>query len=205
MPIQNPGNVSFHDSPGDRAKALLRVIGAVLEQGDYDSDVAPAERLNVALFLLSVAWHEGARLSTRTQVPQGPGRSFYQFEPPRARESVEYAKQHDDERSWLDDLAAAAGHPKSDILTAAKHLDGGDWPAGNLLDQRLRNDDLFATILIRVAIKKLPQAIPSGAGGHAEYWAGQWKRVFDSDDDRTEQIATFTTEANEVRALVGQP
>jgi hypothetical protein len=203
MPIQNLGNVATSDSPQKRANALFNVIRAVTKETDYDGGATPAQRLNASLFLLEVAWHEGARLTTRIQLPTGPGRSFYQFEMVRAREAVEYANQNDNSTTWLDDLAAAAGHTGAEILAAAQQL-GGAWPAGNLVDQRLRNDDLFASILIRVALKKLPQAIPTSVAGHATYWADQWKRVFDDVDDRTEQVARFTSEITEVRALVSQ-
>jgi hypothetical protein len=193
-------NVSLDSSPKDRVKTLRALIKTVMD----DMDNLALDRDNPSRFLLHVAWHEGRRLETREQDGGGPGRSFFQFEPLRAKEVVEYANQ----KGWLDKLVAAADSNIQEILTAAGNLptSGSTWPSNNLIEKFLGKSpftsDLFATYLARIAFKKIPQSVPGGNDNHAIYWAEHWKRKFSPPEDRARQIAVFTKAADAVDKIL---
>jgi hypothetical protein len=155
---------------------------------------------NIRRFLLHVAWHEGARLKHRSQIGGGPGRSFFQFEPPRAKDAVLYAFQ----KNWQGLLAAATGVPADQLKTAADALpsSGGAWPAANKVHDLLLANDLLGVYLARIAFEKVPAAIPAGNQAHAEYWADQWKIVFDSPQQRAQQIVAVKQAADAVDPLI---
>jgi hypothetical protein len=185
-------NVDVNASPADRKHAMEAIIKQVVD----DLDAFPSD--NVKAFILHVGWHEGAKLSHRTQIGGGPGRSFFQFEPPLAKDAVAYAKQ----KGWLANLASSTGKTEAEIESAADALpsSGGGWN-GNLIETLLTSSDLFAGYLCRIALRKLPSAIPTGVDAHSEYWAANWKRVFDSAEDRIAKKKQFVENANEVDSL----
>ena len=185
-------NVDTDASPAVRKQAMQTIIEQVVD----NLDASPSD--NVKSFLLHVGWHEGAQLLHRTQIGGGPGRSFFQFEPPLAKDAVAYAKQ----KGWLGKLAEGTGHTEAEIESAGAALPthGGLWN-GSLMETLLTSSDLFGTYLCRIALRKLPSEIPAGVDAHAEYWAAHWKRVFDSDNDRLDKKAQFVKNANEVDSL----
>jgi len=77
---------------------------------------------------------------------------------------------------------------------------GGGWN-GNLIETLRTSNDLFASYLCRIALRKLPSAIPTGVDAHSEYWATNWKRMFDSAEDRIAKKKQFVGNANEVDLL----
>lgn len=188
-------NVDITAAPADRKKALLESIDAVL--AEFDGKTPPPA---VRTFLLHVGWHEGAALKARTQIGGGPGRSFYQFEAPRAKDAVAYAKQ----KGWLGRLATSSGKSEMELADAGDALPAaGAWPANSLIEQLLgaADQDVFATDMIRVALKKIPAAVPAGLDDQAEYWAKHWKIQFASDADRVAKKAQFKAAAQAVDAL----
>jgi hypothetical protein len=64
------------------------------------------------------------------------------------------------------------------------------------------SSDLFGTYLIRIDLRRLPSAIPTGNQGHAQYWADNWKIQFDSDAQKQALIATFKGEADTADSLL---
>jgi hypothetical protein len=195
-------NVDTSAAPKDRVAALWDTIGLVVT----DLDSSPSD--NTKLFLLHVAWHEGAGLTARAQFGGGPGRSFYQFEPARARDAINYAES----KGWAARLAQAlqqdglipatttGGDATQMLLDARDALPttfGSPWPTSNpLVEQGLLGSDLFGTYLIRIDLRRIPAAIPAGNQGHAQYWADYWKIKFDSDSQKQALIATFKGEAD---------
>ncbi|PQO28493.1 hypothetical protein DTL21_28235 [Bremerella cremea] len=185
-------NVDTSESPENRVAAMWKIIDKVVS--DLDSGNTSSVSLNKKKFLLHVAWHEGAFLKHRKQIGGGPGRSFFQFEAPLAKDAVLYAKQ----KNWLGRLASASGKTENELETAANAITGGSWPDDNAIEESLLESDLFGTYLARIALKRIPQAIPTGNAAHAEYWADHWKRVFSSPEQRAELIERFENEADDV-------
>ncbi|MDB5269098.1 MAG: hypothetical protein JWP58_2138 [Hymenobacter sp.] len=161
---------------------------------------------NLRRFLLHVAWHEGAFLKQRKQNPVGPGRSFFQFEPLRAKEAVAYAKRREGADKFLTELARV-GNCTAEALEKAAADIGQSWPADNLLQDLLggaKANDLFGIYLARIAFAAIPGVIGSGPAAHATYWADNWKRVFDQSgpNTRPKLLARFEQEATVVDGLI---
>ena len=76
------------------------------------------------------------------------------------------------------------------------------FPAGNLIEDKLRTSDLFGTYMTRIVLLRLPEAIGTGNQAHAEYWAKHWKVKFASEEERLKLIARFKDEADEVDKLI---
>jgi hypothetical protein len=203
-------NVDTNAAADVRANTLWSTINDV--ENDLDSPPLDA----VKKFLLHVAWHEGAGLTARAQFGGGPGRSFYQFEPARAREAIDTAQAKGvvvrlaqalvqdgvvnlDPSQTLDDVVPQVLNARDALPTSF----GIPWPSDNqLIEQGLLGSDLFGTYLIRLDLKRIPDPIPSDNLSQAQYWADHWKIKFDSDDQKAALIATFTGEANTVDALL---
>jgi hypothetical protein len=185
-------NVDVNARPAERKSTMASLITQVVN----DLDSSPSD--NVKAFVLHLGWHEGAKLKERTQIGGGPGRSFFQFEPPRAKDAVAYAKT----KGWLDKLATASGKTAAEIEAAGNALpsSGGNW-GGNLIETLLTSNDLFGTYLARISLRKIPATIPAGNSQHAEYWADHWKIVFGPPPDRANKVAQFLANANEVDGL----
>lgn len=186
------GNVDVAADDATRVKVMWGLIGQVVD--DLDS----SEKDNKKKFLLHVSWHEGAFLRERSQIGGGPGRSFFQFEAPLAKDAVLYAKQ----KGWLGRLATTSGLAEKELTDAANAITGGAWPANNAIEKALRESDLFGAYLARIALKKVPANIPSGNDKHAEYWADHWKKVFSSPQERARLIAVVKAEADQVDMLI---
>ncbi len=188
---------------GEAVKNLWGHISAVVDE--LDPDKSNEARRNIKLFMLHVAWHEGKKLTTRRQDGGGPGRSFYQFEPNKAYDGVEWAASDDD---WMASLVTSSGSTKANLLAAQAPLKpvGAKWPNGNLIEALLLSEthDRFATYLARFALKRISEKIPLPDAPnqphnwpHADYWARRWKVVF-TGQNQQELIKIFTREADEV-------
>ena len=194
FPLFAADNVDTSDSAADRVTHMKRLVEAAVDK--LDSSASTTAKENTVLFLMRVAWHEGAQLSTRRQNGGGPGRSFFQFEPGKAKDGVNHAVT----RNEIVDLATSGGSTSQRIRDSEDDLAlGAAWPADGLIERLLGDDDdavdLFAIYLARIALKRIPAAIPTNADGHATYWADHWKVSFDSPADRTAKIAQFKANA----------
>ena len=103
-------------------------------------------------------------------------------------------------RDEIADLATAGGSTSQRIQDSEDDLAlGAAWPADGLIERLLGDDDdavdLFAIYLARIALKRIPAAIPTNPDGHAAYWADHWKVIFDSPADRTAKLAQFKANA----------
>ncbi len=181
-----------------RVQQFSSVQKAVLARSDPGGTAAST----VESFLLHVAWHESARLTTRTQWQQGPARGLFQMEPVRVREAIEYART----RGFETALVVEARTDVTTLRAAAVALPttGTTWPSGSLAEQWLLTHDEFAILLARIALKKIPIPIPSAIELQAHYWADHWKRVFPSPAARTQALRTFRDESLEVDTLLTQ-
>ncbi len=187
-------NVDVNAPDSERKATMQSIIASAASQIDSSPDD------NVKLFLLHVAWYEGMRVTKRLQVGGGPGRSFFQFEAPRAKDAMLYAKS----KGWLPKLSTACGNSSEELEAAGTALpNSGSWPSGNLIESLLAadNQDLFATLLTRIAFRKVPGSIPPGNQNHAVYWADHWKIVFESPADRAAKIAQFKANADNADAV----
>lgn len=199
-------NVDINASNLERVRAMWQLISECIE--DLHPSSSSDYKINLKKFLLHVAWHEGKFLKARIQdpwrpgEPNGPGRSFFQFEPARAKEAVDYAKRKESDRGWLTRIALKAGKDSKTILDANEALiEATKWPPGNLIERLLIDNDLFGVYLARIAFSKIPESIPMENSSHAEYWAKHWKRVFDNDAQRTELVRRFAEESNMVDTM----
>jgi hypothetical protein len=194
----------FDDIPDEpdaakRALAFFPIISAVVK----DIDSSSTSQDNIKRFLIHVAWHEGARLTTRIQSAGGPARSFFQFEAFRAKETLAIAHT----KGWSGKLAAASGQTEKDLSDAQAQLPDYDpkdsscsfFPDGNLIKTLLETNDSFGTYLARIAFTAFAAAIGNTNAQHADYWYKYWKR---SGGDETKLKATFIKEAGEVDALI---
>jgi hypothetical protein len=193
-------NVDVTKPPGQRKSAMIGLIAQVVNDLDLNKNGIVYQ--NVSAFILHVGWHEGLELTKRRQVWGGPGRSFFQFKPPRAKEAVAYAKV----KGWFDRLVKSSGKTGAEIEAGANALpsSGSTWPEDNPIESLLASDDqdLFATYLIRIALQKVLQAVPKPNDLQAVYWADRWKLVFASAEDRQEKINQFKANADAVDKLV---
>jgi hypothetical protein len=136
------------------------------------------------------------KLTKREQI-QGPARSFFQFEAPRAKDAGLYAKQ----KKYLDDLAAVSGESEDQLSVAVSALPDKDssFPDDNLIHTLLKAADLFGCYLARIAFKKVTAVIPASNSGHAQYWYTYWK-VTGGNEEKLKKI--FEQEAAEVDRLL---
>lgn len=188
--------IDIKASDDKRAKDYMAMLFQATS--DLDSTLSEAERSNIRSFLLHLAWHEGARLTARRQIPTGPGRGFSQFEPARAAEAVAYAEQ----KHLAGKLASVGGTTEANLKAARLAITGNSWPADGLIEQLLTGNDLFNGYLTRVALKKLPEAIPQGNDQHAKYWADHWKCKFSSTAEREKQVKIVKKSSDEVDGLL---
>ncbi|GAB3307588.1 glycoside hydrolase family 25 protein [Hymenobacter tenuis] len=161
---------------------------------------------NIRRFLLHVAWHEGGFLKHRKQNPTGPGRSFFQFEPLRAKEAVAYAKQRQRTDNLLAELARVGNCSLAALEQAGVEI-GPTWPADNLVHELLggaKANDLFAIYLARIAFMAIPAPIGNSPALHAIYWADHWKRKFDTtgENTRVKLLVRFEQEAKAADRLL---
>ena len=193
-------NVDTNASPKERVAKMKSLVENVVN--DLDASASADDKKNIATFLMRVAFHEGARLKERRQIGSGPGRSFFQFEPGRAKDAVDYAFQ----KSWSDKLAKAGETTADKLKTSAVDLVlNKPWPTGSHIENLLGGSsdaiDLFGIYMARIAFKKVPASIPKTLDEHADYWAKYWKVKFDSDEDRKEKIKQFKANAEALDML----
>ncbi len=99
-----------------------------------DETATSDAKKNTVLFLTRVAWHEGALLTARRQNGGGPGRSFFQYEPAKAKDRVDYAVT----KKVIGDIAAAGGSTPKRVEDSARDLVlGSPWPNGGLIEKLL--------------------------------------------------------------------
>lgn len=196
-------NVDPSASDRERVRVMFELISTVVE--DLDADKPAAARQNIKAFLLHVAWHEGNFLRNRDQIGGGPGRSFFQFEPGKAKDAVDHAE----DIALLGRVAGSSGLTEAQLRTSRDQLRLGEsWPAGNLIEARLLDNDLFGIYMARIALKRVDDPIPNDPDlsvrnqKHAEYWADHWKIVFPSPAERQRQIRNFKSEADTVDGLI---
>jgi hypothetical protein len=191
-----PGDIITEHDPGKRALYLIPIISAA----ENDLDSSPSD--NIKRFLMHVAWHEGATLTTRVQYSNGPAKSFYQFEAFRAKEAMLLAQT----LGVADKVATAAAYTKAQLMSATTQLPDYDpnnsqcsyFPTGNLIASLLVTNDQFGTYIARIDLKQFSQAIGSTNSQHADYWAQYWKRA----NVTAQEKAAFVQEANQVDALI---
>jgi hypothetical protein len=187
-------NVDPNAPDEERVSTMRTIIAQVVD------DLDTTDRENKKNFMLHVAWHEGAFLKRRVQNGGGPGRSFFQMEPPRSWDAYEWAEQN----RWLDRLTRSSGLSDEVLRRAARDLprtSGIPWPNGNLIEAKLGGTfDLFATYMARIALKRLSQTIGNSNRDHAVYWADNWKIDFPA-GDRVQLIDRFEQEADHVDKL----
>ncbi len=192
-------NVDPSGTDKQRKAALFKVIDDVL------TIIAESESTkgNSKSFLLNVAWHEGARLTTRKQYDNGPARSFYQFEAWRAKDDFEQGVKTDIKK--LATLVEITNQPKEKLISAFNQIGSKDkfYPKDNLVGLLMETDDRFATCLIRYSLMRYTESIPTTNVGHADYWFKYWKRelVGGSADDIKKLKEKFVLSANEVQAI----
>jgi hypothetical protein len=175
----------------------------------YPAPADAAKKLNLKKFLLHVAAHEGRELGARTQDGGGPGRSFFQFEPGKALDGMQFAQQQEASRGYLSALSQVSGQSTAALLAAASQLVlGKPWPAGNLLEQLLGtsplSNDLFAIYLARITLARENTVIGTSLDEHATYWADHWKRVFApaGPQSRAALLPVFRTAAAKADGLI---
>lgn len=176
-------NVNLNASDTNRAQALEKILVEVSGRLDEVATAAHAVR-----FMRHIAWHESRGCKTRVQDADGPARGFPQFEAHRARDTLEYAfDKRNSKPFWriLMDAARVADPTVTDevlethwrALPAYGQPNAPKFPANNLVERLLVTDDAFGATLMRVALKKLPGALPQSLGEDPERWAADWKRV----------------------------
>ena len=129
-------NVDVAATPKNRVNHMRELATFAVDELD-ETATADAKK-NAVLFLMRVAWHEGAQLTARRQNGGGPGRSFFQFEPAKAKDGVDYAVT----KKVIGDLAAAGGSTSKRVEDSAKDLVlGSPWPNGGLIEKLLGGED----------------------------------------------------------------
>ena len=130
-------------TPGPTTKSGVKVMWNTLDKvvNDLDAAASKEDKLKIKKFLLHVRLaRRGETQRARKQQPTGPGRSFFQFEPGRAKDAVDYA----DQKKWLDKLATASGLTADELKKAANELQlGKPWPDKNPIEKHLVTNDLF--------------------------------------------------------------
>jgi len=162
--------------PNERVNAFWAIAEAVAQELDQ-----PSVRYRAKVFLLRVAWHESARLTTRLQGGGGPARGLLQFETIRAEEAGGYAEQ----KGYLKDLSRVSSRTEAALKGAFAALHGhATYPSGNLIEDLLSGNananDHFCVLLGRIALKRGAKALPDEAdlGATADYWYCQWNHNF---------------------------
>jgi hypothetical protein len=145
---------------------------------------------NTRRLMLNIAWFESVQLQYRKQI-RGPARSFYQIEPIRAMSCCQMAER----RGWMDELSAACGLAEVELQEACGELNRTHWPKGNLVEQCLVENDLFATYFARVCLAPIPKYVPGDLEQQSNIWAGRWKRAFASAEQRENQMTRFVQSA----------
>lgn len=192
--LSNEDNVDTSAKPAERAQQMWTLLDLVAS--DLDASETAASRDNIKRFLLHVSWHEGAKLTKREQMNNGPARSFFQFEMARAKDAGDYAIQ----KGWAGKLAAVSGHTEKEIQDGIAGLSSGSsFPEKNLIHTLLKTHDLFGSYMARIAFKRVNTAIPTTNAKHAEYWYKYWK-VTGGDPETLKKI--FAKSADEVDALL---
>lgn len=190
-------NVNPNDTPINRKISMLKVIDDVLLIIGEKNDT----KENIRMFLLHVAWHEGLKLTTRTQDKdvvgdeKGPARSFYQFEAHRARDDYMQAVKGFKQR-----LSALVGVSKQTEIKLNDEFEklpdkGSYYPKDNLIEELMLSNDAFASCLIRFSIMRFPEKVPDSNIGHADYWFKYWKK---SDPEPEKVKKAFLDAAKEV-------
>jgi putative membrane protein len=102
-PLDVPGNVNLNTDDTTRIGALYALINQTVNDLDSD-DPSDDNKTNKKKFMLHLAWHEGAMISTREQGGEGPARSFYQLEREKAIDALDYASL----QQWMQKLSDAS-------------------------------------------------------------------------------------------------
>jgi hypothetical protein len=192
--LSSESNVDTSANPAERAQQMRALLDLVAS--DLDASETAASRDNIKRFLLHVSWHEGAKLTKREQMNNGPARSFFQFEMARAKDAGDYAVQ----KGWVGKLTAVCGYTEKEIQDGIAGLSSGSsFPEKNLVHTLLKTHDLFGCYMARIAFKRVNTAIPTTNAKHAEYWYKYWK-VTGGDPETLKKI--FTKSADEVDALL---
>lgn len=98
------------------------------------------------------------------------------MEPGAAIDAIDRATQ----KRWLDKLAAAAATTAGQLQDATGELSlGSPWPAGNLIEEKLLGYDLFALMMARAYLSRLPDAVPADIVQQSDFWEKHWHRVAD--------------------------
>ena len=172
-------NVDTEGSDAERIRSIYRLISVVVEDLDQGGVHTPEYRRVTKKFLATVALRE-SRIKTRVQNANGPARSFFQIEAHRAKDCCAEAQ----ERGWLATLAAACGRTEPELAAAAAALPDWDaadpaasarFPAGSLIEECLRTNDLFGVYMTRICLRRLPQLIPADSRAQACYYYDHWK------------------------------
>jgi lysozyme len=157
--------------------ALWNLIDIVVEQ--LDGSRPPAMRRIVKTFLMHVAAHE-SELRTRRQSASGPARGLFQFEAHRAKDAGAHARK----TKLTATLASVCGNTVAELHAAFDALPtfnrahasaSAFFPAGNLIEARLLDNDLFAAYLIRIDFRRFNDPIPASNREQADYWFRFWK------------------------------
>lgn len=197
--LHRAGNVDTAAGPKDRASAFIALAESCTN--DLDASANAQQKAAIVRFLARLAWHEGAQLLHRRQLANGPARGFSQFEAHRAKDALEYAKQ----KKLMPTLVNVSGQTLAALEAATKALPAygaprsAYFPAGNLIESVLLENDLFGVYLTRIAFLKVPQVVPSGINAQADYWFKHWK-VTDPDPQGVKQ--KFIRSAQQLDALI---
>jgi hypothetical protein len=205
MPVRSffiPDNVRLDANPAQRIRSLWILSGQALNDLEVrfedESDEDYLRRYtNTRRLMLNIAWFESVQLQHRRQI-RGPARSFYQIEPIRAMSCCQMAQR----RGWMDELSAACGLAEVELVEACGTLTRTHWPKGNLVEQCLVENDLFATHFTRVCLAPIPETVPGDLQRQSKLWAGRWKRAFDSEEQREKQMAGFVQSAKLAAPLI---
>lgn len=132
------------------------VVRPTLKALDLWSDRAEA-------LLVATAAHESAGLRYIKQV-RGPALSFYQIEPPTARDIWD---------RWL---------PKQSITLRTNAQVVAEFRPGDYLENRLLADMRFATVTARLIYWRVPEALPKAddVPAMASYWGRHYQTQNDS-------------------------
>jgi len=183
-------NVDLDATDVRRVTQMHAVLRAVCDELDTEETAGQA-----LPFMLHLVWHESRRCRTRTQDANGPARGFPQFEAHRARDTLEYASGNKDKKPYWDVLVEACQGSTPSLteveLEAAWSAlpkwgtsGAATFPDGNPVEDLLITNDYFGAVLLRVALKKVPAALPNAVGDEAEYWARHWKRAGATADEK---------------------
>ncbi len=197
-----PSNVRIDANPAERIRALWVLSGQALNdletRFEAESDEDYLRRYaNTRRLMLNIAWFESVQLQYRKQI-RGPARSFYQIEPIRAMSCCQMARQ----RGWMDELSATCGLAEAELHDACGELTRTHWPKGNLVEQCLVENDLFATYFTRVCLAPVLEIMPGDLERQSNMWAGRWKRAFSSEEQREKQMARFVQSAKLAAPLI---